>query len=329
MILAGDIGGTKTNLALFDDDAREPMQLETFASREHTGLEPMLEAFLAKHPAEIEAAGFGVAGPVRDGRHVDTTNLAWPVDGLSLARLLGLETVGLLNDLEANAWGIAALEPEDFAVLNDGDPQARGNAAVISAGTGLGEAVLYWDGERHHPSATEGGHVDFAPRTELEVELWRFLAAELDHVSYERVCSGMGIVNIERFLRVRTALPRPGWLEAEMVERDAAAAISRVALEERDEVCSQTLDLFVSIYGAAAGNLALKMMAVDGIYLGGGIAPKILPRLTDGRFMEAFADKGRFRELLERVPVRVILNDRTALLGAARAAAVHDSRSTI
>jgi glucokinase len=320
MILAGDIGGTKTLLALFNGDQQSPVALESYASAEQPGLEAMVSAFLAQHPAEVEAAGFGVAGPVREGMHVDTTNLAWPVDGPSVARVLGLPTVGLLNDLEANAWGIAALSPDDFAVLNEGDPQAHGNAAVISAGTGLGEAGLYWDGERHHPFATEGGHADFAPRSDLEVELWRFLAAELHHVSYERVCSGMGIANIERFLRIRTAVPRPAWLEVEMVERDAAAAISRVALEERDEVCSQTLDLFVAIYGAVAGNLALKLMAVGGVYLGGGIAPKVLPRLTDGRFMEAFVDKGRFRELLERVSVRVILNERTALLGAARAA---------
>jgi glucokinase len=281
----------------------------------------MLEAFLAEHTAEIEGACFGVAGPVRDGECAETTNLAWPVSGPSVARLLGLPRVGLLNDLEANAWGIAALQPDDFGVLNRGDPAARGNAAVISAGTGLGEAGLCWDGQAHRPFATEGGHVDFAPRSELEVELWRFLLPEHGHVSYERVCSGMGLVNIERFLRAHTGVARPAWLEEEMAAGDTAAAVSRAGLERRDALCSQALDLFVEIYGAAAGNLALKLMAVGGIYLGGGIAPKILARLRDGRFMDAFADKGRFRELLERVPVRVILNDRTALLGAARCAA--------
>ena len=320
MILAGDIGGTKTLLALFDRDQREPVALESYPSAEQTGLQAMLGAFLAEHPAEIEAAGFGVAGPVRDREHAEATNLAWPVDGPSVARTLGLQAVGLVNDLEANAWGLAALTSDDFAVLNEGDPDARGNAAVISPGTGLGEAGLYWDGERHHPFATEGGHVDFAPCTELQVELWRFLAAQLEHVSYERVCSGMGIVNIERFLRTRSGVPRPTLLEAEMVERDAGAAISRAALEGREDVCSQALDLFVSIFGSAAGNLALRMMALGGVYLGGGIAPRILPRLQDGRFMEAFVEKGRFHELLEQVPVRVILNDRTALLGAARVA---------
>ncbi len=317
MILAGDIGGTKTNLALFAGDAREPIQLQTFASREHTGLEPMVEAFLAEHPAEIEAATFGIAGPVRDGS-ADTTNLAWPVDGRSVASVVGLRSVGLLNDLEANAWGIAALADDDFAVLSPGDPAASGNAAVISAGTGLGEAGLYFDGVRHRPFATEGGHADFAPRSELEVELWRFLAAEYGHVSYERVCSGMGLVNIERFLRRQTGKPRPYWLERQMAGGDSAAAISGAALDGSDAVCDEALDRFVSIYGAAAGNLALKLMATGGVYLGGGIAPKILPRLQEGLFMRAFEAKGRFDDLLGRIPVKVILNDKTALLGAAR-----------
>jgi glucokinase len=322
MILAGDIGGTKTLLALFDGDPRQPAVLSTYPSREQTGLESMVAAFLAEHPAEVSAACFGVAGPVQDGIHVDTTNLAWPVDGPRVAEVLHLRSVALLNDLEANAWGIPALGPDDFAVLNDGAPDARGNAAVISAGTGLGEAGLYWDGERHHPFATEGGHADFAPRGELEIELWRFLAAEYRHVSYERVCSGMGLVNIERFLRAHLREPRPQWLQERMAEGDPAAAISRAGLDGRDPLAERGVDLLVGIYGAAAGNLALKLMATGGVYLGGGIAPKLLPRLLRGDFMEAFVDKGRFRSLLERIPVRVILNDQTALLGAARRAAV-------
>jgi glucokinase len=321
VILAGDIGGTKTNLALFGGDGREPLELETFASREHDGLEPMVEAFLAEHPADVEAASFGVAGPVRDGVYADTTNLAWPVDGRRIARLVGLERVGLLNDLEANAWGIAALRDEDVAVLSPGDPEARGNMAVISAGTGLGEAGLYFDGARHRPFATEGGHADFAPGSVLEVELWGFLHAEYGHVSYERVCSGMGLVNIERFLRHRAGEPRPVWLEQEMAGGDSAAAISAAALAGTDAVCDEALDMLVSIYGAAAGNLALKLMATGGVYVGGGIAPKILPRLRGGRFMQAFEDKGRFDDLLARIPVSVILNDRAALIGAARHAA--------
>ena len=306
VILAGDIGGTNTRLALFDGGSREPAALATYPSGRHSGLDEMVDVFLAEHPAAVERACFGVAGPVRNGRCVDTTNLAWPVNGPSLARALGLPEVSLLNDLEANARGIVALGPEDFAVLNEGDPDARGNAAVISAGTGLGEAGLHWDGERHRVFACEGGHTDFAPRSELEVELWRFLTAELGHVSYERVCSGMGLVNIYRFL---------GGPPVEGGE------ISRAALAATDERAVRALDLMASIYGAEAGNLALKVMATGGVYVGGGIAPKILPKLADGTFMRAFLDKGRFRALLERVPVRVILNDRTALIGAALCAA--------
>jgi glucokinase len=318
MILAGDIGATKTNLALFNGEGREPVRIETFRSGEHDGLEPMIEAFLSEREGPVEAACFGVAGPVRDGTCADTINLAWPVDGPGLAALLGLDRVGLLNDLEANAWGIPALGPADFAVLNEGDPDASGNAAVISAGTGLGEAGLYWDGERHHPFATEGGHVDFAPRTELEVELWSFLAAELGHVSYERVCSGIGLVNLYRFfLRRSGSTSEPEWFAA---ASDRGAAVS-IAAATGDEHAEQALDLMVTIYGAAAGNLALKLMATGGVYVGGGIAPKILPRLREGAFMRALIDKGRFADLLERVPVRVILNEGTALLGAARCAA--------
>jgi glucokinase len=320
MILAGDIGGTKTHLALFDCDLSESVALEVYPSREHTGLEEMLAAFFSEHPADVESACFGVAGPVRDGR-VETTNLAWCVDAWSLARELGLESVGLVNDLEANAYGIAALVPADFAVLQPGEPGTTGNAAVCSAGTGLGEAGLYWDGEQHRPFACEGGHTDFAPRSDLEVELWRFLAAERGHVSYERVCSGMGLVNVYRFLvAVSGAAPA--------VDLDAAM-ISQAALDQSDDTCVRALDLMVSIYGAEAGNLALKIMAAGGVYLGGGIAPKILTKLSDGTFMRAFADKGRFSSLLEDIPVRVILNEKAALIGAARyaAAALDDPSS--
>jgi glucokinase len=316
MILAGDVGGTKTHLALFAADAREPFCLETYASGEHDGLEEMLRKFLAKHPADVDGACFGIAGPVRNGR-VEKVNLAWAVDAGSVAATLDLERVGLCNDLEANAWGIVALEPDDFAVLNEGDPKASGNAAVISAGTGLGEAGLYWDGERYHVFASEGGHADFAPRTELQVELWRFLARSLRHVSYERVCSGMGIVNVYTFLRAESGEGEPSWLAEEMAAGDAAAAISRAAVEGRDPVCAKALELVVEIYGAEAGNLALKLMATGGVYLGGGIAPRNLAKFQDGAFMREFVGKGRFTDVLERIPVRVILNDKTALLGAA------------
>jgi glucokinase len=306
VILAGDIGGTNTRLAFVDGDPRLPVALEIYPSGEHASLEEIVRAFLDAHPAELAAACFGVAGPVRDG-HVRVTNLAWPVDAASVAAALGLERVLLLNDLEANAWGIAALGPDDFHVLNEGRVDARGNAAVCSAGTGLGEAGLYWDGERHHAFACEGGHTDFAPLSDAQEGLREFLVREHGHVSYERVCSGIGLVNIYRYLAGGCALD--------------AAEISRLALAGTDATAVAALDLMVEIYGAEAGNLALKLMATGGVYLGGGIPPRILPKLEAGSFMRAFTDKGRFVDLLGGVPVRVILNDRTALMGAALHAA--------
>jgi glucokinase len=316
VILAGDIGGTKTNLALFDGQDPVPTCLETYPSDDFPDLGEMIGEFLVEHPAGIEEAAFGVAGPVQDGR-VEKINLAWTVDAAEVAASLGLAQVGLLNDLEANAWGIRALGPDDLEVLHAGDPDAAGNQAVIAAGTGLGEAGLYWDGKRHHVFPSEGGHADFAPRTELQLELWRYLSAHLRHVSYERVCSGMGLVNIHGFLSDRRNSPQPAWLRQEMEGGDPAAAISKAALAGEDETCVQALDLMVEIYGAEAGNLALKLMATGGVYIGGGIAPKILPKLRDGAFARQFIGKGRFTALLEGVPVYVILNDKTALLGAA------------
>jgi glucokinase len=327
MILAGDIGGTKTHLALFNGGSREPLHLATYRSGEHEGLPAMVEAFLADHPADVSHASFGVAGPVQDG-HSRAVNLPWTVDADELAAVLGLPDVTLMNDLEANAHGIAALGPEDFAVLNEGEPEAAGHAAVISAGTGLGEAGLYWDGDRHHVVASEGGHVDFAPTNELEVELYLHLAARWGRVSYERVLSGQGLVNIHRFLLDSGRGAESPWMHAELEGADPAAAISRAALEYRSANCVRALDLFVSLYGAKAGNLALTFAATGGVYLGGGIAPKILPRLREGAFMRAFVDKGRFSSFLERVPVRVILNDKAALLGAARASVASSHQPT-
>jgi glucokinase len=310
MDIAGDIGGTHTRIALFDPSVAGPAALEVFPSREHDGLESMIRAFLAAHPAQVERACFGVAGPVQNG-HVKTTNLAWPVDANSVARLLGIEHVGLVNDLYANAYGIADLGPDDIETLREGDPSMGGNAAVISAGTGLGEAGLFWDRRRYHVFASEGGHTDFGPRDEDELALCAYLARNHAHVSYERVCSGMGLVAIHDFLSHR---------EGAGVGRTDASAITRAALDGSDAVCSQALDMMVRIYGAEAGNLALKLLATGGIYVGGGIAPRILPRLKEGSFLEALDAKGRFAPLLSRIPVHVILHDRTALLGAARLA---------
>ena len=313
MILAGDIGGSTTRLALFESHSgRLAAAAEArYPSREHAGLAEIVAAFRADHPERVQRAAFGIAGPVREGR-VETPNLPWVIEADDLARRLALPRVTLLNDLEANAYGVFTLEPEDLAELNAGRPSPTGNAAIIAAGTGLGEAGLYASGSVLHPFAGEGGHADFAPRNDLEAELLARLRARLGHVSYERVLSGPGLVNLYEFLR-DTGRGR----EDVSLEGDPAAAIAGAALAGRSPLAESALELFVSIYGAEAGNLALKMKATRGVYIGGGIAPKILPFLRRPRFMEAFTDKGRFRAFMEAIPVRVILNDATALRGAA------------
>ncbi len=322
MILAGDIGGTNTRLALLDEREGRLVSVagEQYPSREHASLEVVLRRFRVDHPQPISCAAFGVAGPVRNGR-CDATNLPWVVDAAHVARDLGLDHVGLINDLEANVWGIPALEPADLAVLHAGLEGAEGNLAVISAGTGLGQAGAYWDGTTHHPFASEGGHADFAPRNRLEIELLEFLLAQHSRVSDERVVSGPGLQNLYRFLRDTGRGEEPPWLAERMRQQDPSAVISQAALSGESELCAGALDLFVALYGAAAGNLALTVLATGGVYLGGGIAPRILPKLQDPIFIDAFLAKGRMRPLLETMPVRVILNDKTALLGAARYAA--------
>ena len=322
MILAGDIGGTWTRLALFErQDGQLVMAVDkTYRSRDYDGLAQVVRQFEQDHRrGSIEHAAFGVAGPVRGGQ-AKATNLPWLIDCARLAHELDLkvENVDLINDLAANAWGAVALTPEDLTVLNEGVPDAAGNAAVIAAGTGLGEAGLFWDGQRHRVFASEGGHVDFAPRNELEIELLRYLLARYSRVSYERVLSGPGLRNIYRFLRDTGRGEESQQIVEAMRKADPAAVISREALSGDDALCVQALDLFVAIYGAAAGNLALKLMASAGVYVGGGIAPYIIEKLKDPTFMGAFTGKGRMKDLLQEMPVRVITNDQTALLGAAR-----------
>lgn len=326
MILAGDIGGTNTRLALFTLHGRQLRAVveETFASRQYTSLESVLQQFMVQHPVPIEHASFGLAGPIRHGRG-EPMNLDWVVDAQQLADALRLDTVALINDLEANAYGIAALAPEDFVTLNQGAADATGNAAIIAAGTGLGEAGLYWDGAAHYPFATEGGHASFAPSNELQAELLRYLMQEYDHISWERVVSGPGMYNIYRFLRDTGRGDEPPWLAAEVQRGDPGQVITQAALAGTSSLCEQTLDLFVGAYGAEAGNLALKLMATGGLYIGGGIAPKIIKKLMEPTFRAAFAAKGRLQALLQDIPVRVILNDRTALLGAARYATLQAS----
>lgn len=239
------------------------------------------------------------------------------MDADHLATLFGFEAVALVNDFEANAFGLGALEAKDFIALNEGMPDSEGNTAIISAGTGLGEAGLHFEGQTRRPFASEGGHSDFAPRNELEIELLRYLLPQFHHVSYERVLSGPGLLNIYKFLRDTRRGEEPAWLAEDMQEADPSAVITQAALAGKSEICMRALDLFVSIFGAEAGNLALKLRATGGIFLGSGIAPRIIEKLKSPAFMEAFTAKGRMRALLEAVPVRVILNDMTALLGAA------------
>jgi glucokinase len=327
MILAGDVGGTNTRLGFFTvmEGRVALVDEERIPSRGHRGLEEIVERFVATHRFQVEAACFGIAGPVK-GDRAATTNLPWVVDAPSLARGLGISRVWLLNDLEANAWGITALEPQDFSVLHPGSPEPGGNAAVISAGTGLGEAGLYWDGSRHVPFATEGGHADFAPGDEMQLDLLRHLQSKYGHVSWERVLSGPGLDDIYVFLRdvVRVAEPAAS-IPDELMGPDRPATIANAGLAGACPVCAQAVDLLVWIYGAEAGNLALKIMATGGVFLGGGIAPKILDRLKAPRFLEAFTSKGRMKPLLEAIPIRVILNDRASLIGAAQCAAMRAS----
>ncbi len=321
MLLAGDIGGTKTVIALFEQTAgglRE-VRSETYSSPSHGSLREILAKFLQAEPRPKLTAGcFGVAGPVIGGK-AKTTNLPWELDERVLADATGAPRVKLLNDLEAAAYGMLFLGPEEFSVLNKGaGPPHQGNIAVIAAGTGLGEALLIWDGEKHIAVATEGGHADFAPRNALEVQLRGYLAEKYgDHVSYERVLSGPGLFDLYGFMRQQSNTPEPAWLTGQIRSEDPSAAVTEAGLAEKDPVAVRTLEMFTSLYGAEAGNLALKCLAVGGVVVGGGIAPKILPALQQGGFMQGFTGKGRYRGLMESIPVKVALNPRAPLIGAA------------
>lgn len=326
MILAGDIGGTNTRLAGFEggEGPLTPSVMEVYPSRKYASLDEIVKLFLATHDLKAERACFGVAGPVRQGRS-QTSNLPWMVDGKRLASDLNLGEVRLLNDLEANAYGLFTLESQDMIVLNEGVPDPKGNAALISAGTGLGEAGLYREGDNLRPAASEGGHSDFAPRDDLEMALLRYLLGRYDRVSYERVLSGPGLYNIYQFLRDTDREEEPAWLAEKIRQGDPPKVISKTALEGGAEICNEALEIFVSIYGAEAGNLALKLMATGGVYMGGGIAPKIVDKLRGAPFLGAFVAKGRLRSLLDHIPVRVVMNDLTALRGAARLALLGDA----
>ena len=321
MLLAGDIGGTKTNLGIYsiEKGAREPLVESTFPSPQYTSLETLAREFLDKVDVTVHSASFGVAGPVVKGQ-VKTTNLPWVIDEIQLGKMLNLDSVRLLNDLEAIAYGVPLLGAEDLHTLNEGVAIPGGAMAVIAPGTGLGEAFLTWNGARYQAHASEGGHSDFGPTNPVEIELLQYLHDKFEHVSYERICSGHGLPNIYAFLKDRGYVIEQAWLSEELgAADDPTPVIVNAALDkERScDLCSSTLRIFVSVLGAEAGNLALKVLATGGVYLGGGIPPRIIPVLEDKGFMESFTGKGRFSELVSRIPVHVILNPKVALIGAA------------
>jgi len=318
MILAGDVGGTKVHLALYDfiNGKLKYTREERFPAKYYSGLEAIVKEFLG--PDQATAACFGVPGPVRHGR-LRLTNLPWTIDSSELAAGLGIQHVFLINDLEANGYGIAELTPEQIYTLAEGDAGQIGNRALIAAGTGLGEGMLIWNGRMHIPYPSEGGHADYSPRNEDEIDLLRFLKQKYNgRISWERVVSGMGMTNIYEFLRDVRGVDEPAWLAEQMAEADDPnAVITEMGLAAKAEICERTLDMIVSAYGAEAGNLALKVLSVGGLYIGGGIGPRILEKLKDGTFIKAFTDKGRLSQLLINMPVRVILESRAAVLGAA------------
>lgn len=329
MILAGDVGGTNTRLALFTVDGDRLLMgpHQDYRSRDFASLEDAARIFVASHAAPVEAACFGIAGPVIDNK-VTGTNLAWVVDARQVSQALEIKSTMLLNDLVAYAYGALEMRESDLAVLQAGNATS-GNRALIAAGTGLGEAGLLWHGGRYLPVATEGGHADFAPIDDLGVEIYRYLRARYGRVSNERVLSGHGLQNLYEFLRDTGKAQEPPALAEELKSSaDVPATISRHGMDATYPICEQALDLFCKLYGAIAGNVALEFMATGGLYLGGGIATKILPKLQTSDFIKAFTDKGRLSPLLKAAPVWVIRNDHAGLIGAARAAAGLRTAST-
>ena len=320
MILAGEIGATRTRLAAFETEGNQLQCAveKTYMSQQHDGLPGILAHFIKTEGIPVHSACFGVAGPVRAGRS-KISNLPWVIDAREIAKQLRLNSVGLLNDLEAYAYGIDGLESKDFITLSEGAEGAEGNRAVISAKTGLGMAGLYWDGFRHHPFACEGGHADFAPRNELQMELLAYLQKKYGRISCERILSGPGIKNIYDFLRDAHKAEEPEWLRTKLsAAPDPPALISQMALECKSAICDQTLSIFVSVFGAETGNCALNFMSTGGIFIGGSIAAKIVPKMKDPLFLESFLDKGRMATILKDMPVKIVANDDSGMIGAAR-----------
>lgn len=323
MLLAGDVGGTKTHVALFETQGRG-LRLcyeQRLSSRDYPNLLALVRTALPGHTGRLHAACFGVAGPVINGQWSEATNLPWIIDAKALARALRVPKLHLLNDLEALAYSVPHLPRQQLHTVNPGKPTPRGAIAVIAAGTGLGEAALIWDGQGYRAVPSEGGHTEFGPRNALEIDLLQYLQQRFGHVSYERIASGPGKVSVYEFLRDTGRGKETAALRQKLRTGDYSAMISTLGLEGSSSLCAKTLDVFMSIYGAEAGNLALKVLATGGVYVGGGIAPTLLAKFKDGTFMRGFVDKGRFKRLMQQLPVHVILEQKAGLLGAARFAA--------
>lgn len=318
MILAGDVGGTKTRLALYAPGAspRAPEREQRLPSGEFDSLEALLRAFMGSERPSISRAVFGIAGPVVANR-AETTNLPWALDGGSLGRAIDCPSVTLVNDLEATGWGLSTLGEQEMRALQRGEAKP-GNRAMIAAGTGLGEGILVWDGTAHRPTPSEGGHADFGPQDELEDALNVWLRARYGHVSYERVLSGHGLADVYRFLADSDrAHANPDVAARFAAEPDPAGIVSAAALDDSCDRAVLALDRWLRIYGAEAGNLALKALAVNGVYVGGGIAPRVAAAFDRGGFTSAFRQKGRLSPVLEAIPIHLLLDDRAALWGAA------------
>lgn len=313
MILAGDIGGTKANIGLFEARQGKLARIahKRYSSHQHAGLQEILQDFLDQQEFRVTAASFGVAGPVVDNQ-VHGTNMPWIVDGTAVAGLLGLERVRILNDLEATAFGVGVLPPSDLETIYEGVPLAGSTCVVIAAGTGLGEAILFWNGHEHLAIGTEGGHADFAPHTPQQADFWKFLRGRVDYVSAEIILSGRGFQHVHEFLD--PSVKHPGFDDP---NKDPAPEITQQGLSGGCPVCTATLELWAEIYGSEAGNFALRTLARGGIYVAGGIAVKVLPKLKDGRFAAAARDKEKMKDFLAHVPIYVVLNEECPLLGAA------------
>ena len=324
MLLAGDIGGTNTRLALYE--YQRPIKLikeHRFLSNNFSSLSSAIKSFLKEEKGKVEAASFGVAGFVKNGR-CQTTNIPWLIDINEIAKDLNVSKAYLLNDLEANAYGVECLKENELYTLNEGEIGSQGNACIVAAGTGLGEAGMFFDGKRLKPFACEGGHTDFAPQNDLEIELLKFLQKKYGHVSYERIVTGPGIYNLYEFLVENNLEPKIESLEKELKKHpEPQVIITKKGINKENKTCERVINWFISIYGAEAGNAALKFFALGGVYIGGGIAPRMIEKLKEGAFMKAFADKGRFSKLMMSMPVKIILNDRTALIGACNFALIN------